>query len=89
MVKKLNNYLLTNKIRHKHLIKVHSFSGAKISCMKATSRDINLDQIALHADTNYLKTENTVSQIAKATATQETSLQNGGNTNCVCHCSMA
>ena len=29
MVKKLNGYLLTRKIRHKHLVKVRSFSGAK------------------------------------------------------------
>ena len=53
MVKKLNSYLLTNKIRHKHLVKVHSFLGAKISCMtdhvKTTSRDINMDHITLNA----------------------------------------
>ena len=34
IVKKLNGYLLTRKIKHKHLVKVRSFSGAKISCMK-------------------------------------------------------
>ena len=33
MAKKLNGYLLTRKIKHKHLVKVRSFSGAKISCM--------------------------------------------------------
>ena len=33
MVKKLNGYLLTRKIRHKHLVKVRSFSGAKINFM--------------------------------------------------------
>ena len=53
MVRKLNSYLLTNKIRHKHLVKVHSFLGAKISCMtdhvKTTSRDINMDHITLNA----------------------------------------
>ena len=31
MVKKVNGYLLTRKIRHKHLVKVRSYSGAKIS----------------------------------------------------------
>ena len=44
MVKKLNGDLLTRKIRHKHLVKVRSFSGAKISCMtnhvKPALRDI-------------------------------------------------
>ena len=29
MVKKLNGYLLTRNIKHKHLVKVHSFSGEK------------------------------------------------------------
>ena len=33
MIKKLNGYLLTRKIKHKHLVKVRSFSRAKISCM--------------------------------------------------------
>ena len=33
MVKKLNGYLLTKKIRHEHLVKVRSFSGVKIICM--------------------------------------------------------
>ena len=46
IVKKLNGYLLTRKIKHKHLVKVRSFSGAKISCMtdhvKPTLRDITL-----------------------------------------------
>ena len=70
MVKKLNGYLLTEKIRHKHLIKVRSFSGAKISCttdhVKATLREINPDRIVLYAGKNNLRTENTASQIAKA-----------------------
>ena len=55
MVKKMNGYRLTRKIKHKHLVKVRSFSGAKISCMtdhvKPTLRDINRDHI-LHAGTN-------------------------------------
>ena len=57
MVKKLNGYLLTRKIKHKHSVKVHSFSGAKISCVtdhaKPTLRDINPDNIILHAGTNH------------------------------------
>ena len=84
MVKKLNGYLLTRKIKHKHLVKVRSFSGAKISCMtdhvKPTLRDINPDHIILHAGTNDLRTENTASQIAKATIDLATSLKNDDNT---------
>ena len=84
MVKKMNGYLLTRKIKHKHLVKVRSFSGAKISCMtdhvKPTLRDINPDHIILHAGTNDLRTENTASQIAKATIDLATSLKNDDNT---------
>ena len=84
MVKKLNGYLLTRKIKHEHLVKVCSFSGAKISCMtdhvKPTLRDINPDHIILHAGTNDLRTENTASQIAKATIDLATSLKNDDNT---------
>ena len=65
MIKKLNGYLLTRKIKHKHLIKVCSFSLAKISCMtdhvKPTLRHMNPDHIVLHAGTNNLRTENTAS----------------------------
>ena len=79
IVNKLNDYLLIRKIKHKHLVKVRSFSGAKISCLmdhvKPTLQDINLDHIIVHAGTNDLRTENTVSQIAKAT-----SLKNDDNT---------
>ena len=79
MVKKLDGYLLTRRIRHKHLVKVRSFSRTKISCMmdhvKPTLRDINPDHIVLHAGTNDLRTENRASQIAKAT-----SLKNDRNT---------
>ena len=71
MVKKLSGYQLTRKIEHKNLVKVRSFSGAKISCMtdhvQPTLRDIYPDHIILHAGTNDLRTENTASQIAKAT----------------------
>ena len=33
IVKNVNGHLLTKKLRHKKLIKVRSFSGAKESCM--------------------------------------------------------
>ena len=49
MVKNLNGYLLTKKIRHKHLVKVRLFSWAKISCMrdhvKPTLRNVNPDHM--------------------------------------------
>ena len=84
IVKKLNGYLLTRKMKHKHLAKVCSFSEAKISCMmdhvKPTLRDKNPDDIILHAGTNDLRTENTASQIAKATVDLATSLKNDDNT---------
>ena len=61
-----------------------SFSGAKISFMtdhvEPTLRDINPDHIILHVDTNDLRTENTASQIAKATIDLATSLKNDDNT---------
>ena len=45
-----------------------------------TLRGINPDHIALHTGTNDLRTENTSSQIAKATIDLATSLKNDGNT---------
>ena len=45
MVKKLNGYLLTKKVKHKGFIKVRPFTIAKVSCMhdqiKPTIRGIN------------------------------------------------
>ena len=47
IVKKLNGYLLTKSIRHKHLTKVRLFPGAKINCMtdhvKPTLQEVNPD----------------------------------------------
>ena len=84
IVKNLNGYLLTWKIKHKHLVKVSSFSEAKISCMtdhvKPTLRDINPDHIILHAGTNDLRSENKDSQISKATTDLAASLKNDDNT---------
>ena len=70
MIKKLNGYFLTKKVRHKYLIKERSFSGAKVSCMvdhvKPTLRDDKPDHIILQAGTNDLRTEKKASQIAKS-----------------------
>ena len=57
IVKNVNGYLLTKKLRHKKLIKVRSFSGAKVSCMydhvKPTSREFNPNHIILHVGLTY------------------------------------
>ena len=60
MVKKLNGYLLTKKVRHKCLHKwVRPFTGAKVSRMvdhvKPTIHDDKLDHIILHTRTNDLR----------------------------------
>ena len=77
MIKKLNGYFLTKKVRHKYLIKV------KVSCIvdhvKPTLRDDKPDHIILHAGTNDLRTEKTSSQIAKSIIDLTTSLKNSGN----------
>ena len=82
MIKKLNGYFLTRKVRHKYLIKVRSFSGAKVSCMadhvKPTLRDDKSD-IILHVETNDPRTEKTASQTAKSIMDLTTSLKNNGN----------
>ena len=79
MIKKLNDYFLTRKVRHKYLIKVRSFSGAKVSCMvdhvKPTLRDDKPDHIILHVGTNDLRTEKTGNQITKSIMDLTTSLK--------------
>ena len=75
---------MNTKSKHKHLVEVSSFSGAKISCItdhvKLTLGDVNPDHSILHAGTNNLRTKNTASQIAKATIDLATSLKNDDNT---------
>ena len=50
MVKKVNSFLLTRNINHKFLVKVRSFSSAKVNCMndyvKPTLRDFNPEHIS-------------------------------------------
>ena len=82
-MKKLNGYLLTKKIKHKVVVKVRTFTTAKVSCMqdhvKPNIRDINPKQIILHVGTNDLKTERTASQIAESMIDLTISLKNNGN----------
>ena len=70
IIKKVNGYFLTKKLRHKYLVKVRSFPGAKTTCMvdhvKPTIREDTPDNIILHDGTNDLRSEKTSSQIAKA-----------------------
>ena len=70
MVKKLNGYLLTKKVRHKFLVKVRPFSGDKVSCIndhvKPTIRDDKPDHAIMYTGTNDLRSEKTVSQIARS-----------------------
>ena len=83
MIKKLNGCFLTRKVRHKYLIKVRSFSGAKVSCMvdhvNPTLRDDKPDHIILNVGTNDLRTETTANQIAKSIMDLTASLKNNGN----------
>ena len=83
MVKKLNGYLLTKKVKHKGIVKVRPFTTAKVSCMqdhvKPTIRDINPPQTILHGGANDLKTEQTASQIAKSIIDLSISLKKNGN----------
>ena len=70
MVKKLNGFLLTRKLKPKCLVKVRPFSSAKVRCMhnhvKPTIRDVNPDHIIPHCETNDLNSEPTASQIARS-----------------------
>ena len=83
MVKKLNGYLLTKKVRHKFLVKVRPFSGARVSCLvdhvKPTLRDDEPDHIILHTGTNDLRSEKTSSTIAKSIVDLAMSLKSSGS----------
>ena len=58
------------KLRNKKLIKVRSFSGAKVSCMydhvKPTIREFNPNHIILDVGTNELKSNKTASKISSS-----------------------
>ena len=65
MVKKLNGYLLTKKVRHKFFVKLRPFTGAKVRCMvdhvKPTILDDKPDHVMLHTGKNDLRSEKTAS----------------------------
>ena len=83
MVKNLNGYLLTKKVRHKFLVKVRPFTDAKVSCMvnhvKPTIRDYKPDHVILHTGTNDFRSEKTASQIARSITELATSLKDNDN----------
>ena len=83
MVKKLNGYLLTKKVRHKFLVKVCPFTGAKESCMvdhvKPTIRDDKPDHVILHTETNDLHSDKTANQIARSITELTMSLKANDN----------
>ena len=70
IVKNVNGYLLTKKLRNKKLNKVRSFNGAKVSCMydpvKPTIREFNPTHITLHIEANELKSIEAASQISRS-----------------------
>ena len=84
MVKKLNGYLLTNKIKHKPLVKIRALPGAKVSYMcdyaNPTLHDINPEHILLHVRMKNLMTEKTASQKSRSIIELGTSLKNDTNT---------
>ena len=83
MVKKLNGFLLTRKLKHKCLVKVRPFNSAKVRCMhdhmKPTVRDVNPDYIILHCGTNDLNSEQKASQITRSIIELALSLKSRDN----------
>ena len=83
MLKKPDGYLLTKKVRHKFLVKVRPFSGAKVSCMvdhvKPTILYDKPDLFILHTGTNHVRSEKTASQIARPITELAISLKDNHN----------
>ena len=70
IAKNINGYLLAKKLQNKKLIKVTSFSGAKVRCMfdyvKPTIQEFNPNHIIMHVELkNELKSSKTTNQILK------------------------
>ena len=61
---------MTKKLRNKKLIKIRSFSGARVSCMydhvKPTIREFNRNHIIFNVETNELKSSKTASLISRS-----------------------
>ena len=70
IVKHVSGYLLTRNVRYKYLVKVRSFTGAKVSCLndynKPTMRDFNPKLSILHVSTSCLVSSKTSSEIANS-----------------------
>ena len=83
IVKSVHGYLLTKKLRNKKLIKIRSFSGARVSCMydhvEPTIREFNPNHIILHVGTNELKSSKTASLISRSVIDLALSLKSETN----------
>ena len=84
MVKKIDGYLLTSSINHKHIVKVRPFLSAKIIDMvdyiKLTQRDFNSDVYLLHVGTNNLTSNKSPEQMSLEILNLANSLKLGNNT---------
>ena len=75
MVKKLNGYFYTKKVRHKFLVKVRPFSGSE----NTTIRNDKPDDVIMHTLTNDIRREKTASQIARSITELAMSLKDNDN----------
>ena len=71
------------KVRHKFLVKVRPFTGAKVSCMvdhvKPTIGDDKPDHVILHTGTNDLRSKKTANQMARSITEPAMSLKENDN----------
>ena len=83
MVKKLNGFLITQKLNHKYLVKVRPFNSAKGRCMhdhaEPTMQVFDPDHVILHCETNDLNSNRTSSQIAREIIDPALSLKSDKN----------
>ena len=67
MIKKIDGYLLTSSINHKHLVKVRPFLAAKsvdmLDYVKTIKRDLDPEAYVMHIGTNDLETDKTRDEI--------------------------
>ena len=74
---------MTKNVKHKCLVKVRSFGGAKVRCMydhsKPTLREFNPEKIIVHVGTNDLNSCNKSSKIARSIISLAKELKNEEN----------
>ena len=84
MVKNLKDFLLARKLKHKCLVKVRTFSSAKVRCMHdhvytTAIRDFNPNHFSLYCGTNDLNSEQIASQITRSIIELALSLKSKDN----------